>query len=111
MKHLESHTNSESDRETILNGTVQVWQILHLLRGDCFLSLREASKICCLSKNTLLTSHNLAKYQPGGRGGKILIKKSELFHWIENTRVLELDLDAICKNALDGLRMKKASSK
>jgi hypothetical protein len=63
-----------------------------------------------LSKGTLLASDTLPKYQPAGAGGKYLIRKSELFRWIEQSRVECIDLDSLVKKAVNGLREKKPTS-
>ena len=77
-------------------------------QNDSFLSIREASRISGLSRNTLLTAFGLPRYQPSGERGKILIKKSELFAWIERSRIQEVDLDMLCSKVLESLRKKKS---
>ncbi len=81
------------------------------LEGDCFFSIKEAAEISGLSKNTLLMASGLPHYQPTGERGKILIKKSELFNWIERSRIQEVDLDMLCRKVLESLRKKKSPAK
>lgn len=95
------------DSANATDGSVRVAkEIVVVTMLDPYLTLKAAHQYMGISVRSLRAAltdpvHPLPCYRPGGKGGKVLVRRSELDAWMERFRsVGEVDLDAMVEDVL-----------
>jgi excisionase family DNA binding protein len=84
-------------------------EIVVIASLDPYLTLKAAAEYGGVSVRWLRTAltdpmHPLPCYRPGGKGGKVLVRRSDFDAWMERFRAVgDVDLDAIVNEVLDDL--------